>query len=140
MVHLPHPPSQATADFESYQDRRQFLSTAAMGIVSASAASLLSTRPAPAAESGAIRPFHIDIPKEGLVNLRERVMMTRWPDRETVADPSQGVQLATMQQLARYWADGLRLAQGGSAAERLAAVRHRDRRARHSFHSRSLET
>ena len=104
MVHLPHPPSLATAHLDSYQDRRQFLSTAAMGIVSASAASLLSTHPAPAAENAAIRPFHIDVPKEGLVNLRERVMMTRWPDRETVADPSQGVQLATMQELARYWA------------------------------------
>jgi pimeloyl-ACP methyl ester carboxylesterase len=103
MVHLPHPPSQAAADFESYQDRRQFLSTAAMGIVSASAASMLSADPAPAAESGAIRPFHIDIPKEGLANLRERLMMTRWPDRETVADPSQGVQLRTVQQLAQYW-------------------------------------
>ena len=104
MVHLPHPPSLATAHLDRYQDRRQFLSTAAMGIVSASAASLLSTHPAPAAENAAIRPFHIDVPKEGIVNLRERLMMTRWPDRETVADPSQGVQLATMQELARYWA------------------------------------
>jgi pimeloyl-ACP methyl ester carboxylesterase len=104
MVHLPHPPSLTTAHLDSYQDRRQFLSTAAMGIVSASAASLLSTHPAPAAENAAIRPFHIDVPKEGIVNLRERLMMTRWPDRETVADPSQGVQLAIMQELARYWA------------------------------------
>ena len=103
MVHLPHPPIQRTADFESYQDRRQFLGTAAMGIASASAASLFSTRLAPAAESGAIRPFHIDFPEKGLVNLRERLMMTRWPDRETVADPSQGVQLKTIQQLAQYW-------------------------------------
>jgi pimeloyl-ACP methyl ester carboxylesterase len=103
MVHFPYPPSQATADFESYQDRRQFLTAAAMGIASASAASLISTRQAPAAESDAIRPFHIEIPKEGLVSLRERLMMTRWPDRETVADPSQGVQLRTVQQLAQYW-------------------------------------
>jgi pimeloyl-ACP methyl ester carboxylesterase len=103
MVHLPYPPSQATADFESCQDRRQFLGTAAMGIAAASAAGLFSARPAPAAESGAIRPFHIDVAKEGLVNLRERLMMTRWPDRETVADPSQGVQLRTIQQLAQYW-------------------------------------
>jgi pimeloyl-ACP methyl ester carboxylesterase len=103
MVHLPHPPIQRTADFERYQDRRQFLSTAGMGIVSAGAASLLSTHPAPAAERGAIRPFHIDVPREGLINLRERLMTTRWPDRETVADPSQGVQLKTIQQLAQYW-------------------------------------
>src|SRR3954452_13700105 len=104
MVHLPHfPPGQTTADFESYQDRRQFLSTAAMGIAAAGAASLLSARPAPAAESGTVRPFRIDIPKEALANLRERVTMARWPDRETVADPTQGVQLKTIQQLAQYW-------------------------------------
>jgi pimeloyl-ACP methyl ester carboxylesterase len=103
MVHLPHSPGQTIAHFESYQDRRQFLSTAAMGIVSAGATSLLSAHPAPAAESAAIRPFHIDIPREGLINLRERLMTTRWPDRETVADPSQGVQLRTVQKLAQYW-------------------------------------
>ena len=103
MVHLPHPPILRTVDFEHSQDRRQFLSTAAMGIASAGAATLFSVRPAPAAESSAVRPFHIDIPREGLVNLRERLMTTRWPDRETVADPSQGVQLRTIQQLAQYW-------------------------------------
>lgn len=104
MVHLPHfPPGQTTADFESYKDRRQFLSTAAMGIAAAGAASLLSARSAPAAEGAAIRPFHIDIPKDALANLRERVTMARWPDRETVADPSQGVQLKTIQELAQYW-------------------------------------
>ena len=59
MIHLPDRPSQETTDFESYQDRRQFLSTAGMGIVSASAASLLSTHPASPAESGTIRPFRI---------------------------------------------------------------------------------
>ena len=139
MIHLPDRPIQETADFESYQDRRQFLGTAAMGIVSASAASLLSMHPAAAAESGAIRPFRVNIPDDELVDLRKRVQATRWPDRETVADPSQGVQLATMQQLAQYWADGSRLAEDRSAAQRLAAIHHRDRRARHSFHSRSFE-
>jgi pimeloyl-ACP methyl ester carboxylesterase len=104
MTHLPHPPVQQRANFESYQDRRHFLGTAAMGIASASVASLLARRPASAAESDAIRPFRIDIPDDRLVNLRERVLATRWPDRETVADPSQGVQLTTIQQLARYWA------------------------------------
>src|SRR6202042_987864 len=104
MVHLVHPPIQRAADSESYQDRRQFLSTAAMGIVSASAASLLSMHPAPAAESDAIRPFRVNIPNDQLVDLRKRILATRWPDRETVAGQSQGVQLATIQQLARYWA------------------------------------
>jgi pimeloyl-ACP methyl ester carboxylesterase len=50
-----------------------------------------------------IRPFHVDVPEAELVNLRERLAATRWPDRETVSDRSQGVQLATMQELVRYW-------------------------------------
>jgi pimeloyl-ACP methyl ester carboxylesterase len=50
-----------------------------------------------------IRPFRINVPEEELVDLRRRIQATRWPDKETVADPSQGVQLATMQKLARYW-------------------------------------
>jgi pimeloyl-ACP methyl ester carboxylesterase len=56
-----------------------------------------------AAEDGAIRPFHIDVPEEELADLRRRIEATRWPETETVTDQSQGVQLATMQGLARYW-------------------------------------
>src|SRR5919109_3649979 len=52
----------------------------------------------------AVRPFRIDVPEEELVDLRRRILATRWPERETVADQSQGVQLATIQELARYWA------------------------------------
>jgi pimeloyl-ACP methyl ester carboxylesterase len=51
-----------------------------------------------------IRPFHVDIPEEELAELRRRVASARWPSRELVADRSQGVQLATLQELARYWA------------------------------------
>jgi pimeloyl-ACP methyl ester carboxylesterase len=51
-----------------------------------------------------VRPFRIDVPEEALVDLRRRIAATQWPERETVADQSQGVQLATIQQLARYWA------------------------------------
>src|SRR5215211_4708640 len=51
-----------------------------------------------------VRPFHIDVPEEDLVDLRRRIEATQWPEKETVADESQGVQLATMQELARYWA------------------------------------
>ena len=51
-----------------------------------------------------IRPFTIDIPEADLEDLRARIAATRWPEKETVEDPSQGVQLATMQALARYWA------------------------------------
>jgi pimeloyl-ACP methyl ester carboxylesterase len=51
-----------------------------------------------------IRPFRIDVPEEDLVDLRRRIAATQWPEKETVADESQGVQLATIQELARYWA------------------------------------
>ena len=52
----------------------------------------------------AIRPFEVNVPQEDLDDLRRRVAAMRWPDRETVDDRSQGVQLATMEALARYWA------------------------------------
>jgi len=50
-----------------------------------------------------IRPFQIEIPEEELAELRRRIAATRWPSRELVDDRSQGVQLATLQELARYW-------------------------------------
>jgi pimeloyl-ACP methyl ester carboxylesterase len=55
------------------------------------------------AENGAIRSYDIDIPEEDLDDLRRRIAATRWPSKELVADRSQGVQLATLQELARYW-------------------------------------
>ena len=57
-------------------------------------------------EADAIRPFRIEFPQEAILDLRRRINATNWPERETVADESQGVPLATMQQLARYWATG----------------------------------
>ena len=53
-----------------------------------------------------VRPFRIDLPEEAIADLRGRLAVTRWPSEELVADRSQGVQLATIQELARYWADG----------------------------------
>jgi pimeloyl-ACP methyl ester carboxylesterase len=50
-----------------------------------------------------VRPFHVDVPDEALDDLRRRIAATRWPSKELVADGSQGVQLATLQELARYW-------------------------------------
>ena len=50
-----------------------------------------------------IRTFHVDIPDEQLAELRRRIAATRWPSKELVEDRSQGVQLATVQELARYW-------------------------------------
>ena len=52
----------------------------------------------------AIRPFQVNVPEAELTELRRRINATRWPERETVTDQSQGVQLATIQKLARYWA------------------------------------
>ncbi|HSC05455.1 MAG TPA: epoxide hydrolase, partial [Steroidobacteraceae bacterium] len=64
----------------------------------------------PSAERGgatehgnAIRPFRINVPEEALLDLRRRVVATRWPERETVTDQSQGVQLAKIQPLIQYW-------------------------------------
>jgi pimeloyl-ACP methyl ester carboxylesterase len=80
-------------------DRRVLLASgAAIGL-----SGLVGTSARAADENDAIRPFHIDIPNEALVDLRRRVAATRWPERETVADESQGLPLATIQQLARYW-------------------------------------
>ena len=56
------------------------------------------------AETGtAIRPFHVDFPDEAIDDLRRRIAATRWPEKETVADTSQGVPLALMQELAHHW-------------------------------------
>ena len=56
-----------------------------------------------ASEGDAIRPFRANVPREALDDLRRRLKATRWPDRETVNDPSQGAQLAKLQDLVRYW-------------------------------------
>jgi pimeloyl-ACP methyl ester carboxylesterase len=55
-------------------------------------------------DKNAIRPFQVNVPEAELTDLRRRVSATKWPERELVADDSQGVQLATIQKLARYWA------------------------------------
>ena len=81
-------------------DRRRFVEGAAV-----------PEQAAAATENNAVRPFHIKTSKEALVDLRKRISATKWPDRETVTDASQGVQLATTQTLARYWATQVRLAQ-----------------------------
>jgi pimeloyl-ACP methyl ester carboxylesterase len=85
------------------QDRRRFLGAAAVGILGGSAAAWFPAQAAATTGNDAIRPFRVDFSAERLADLRERLIMTQWPDRETVADQSQGVRLATMQQLVRYW-------------------------------------
>jgi pimeloyl-ACP methyl ester carboxylesterase len=56
------------------------------------------------ADNSAIRPFHVNVSEAELTELRRRIKATKWPERETVTDQTQGVQLATTQALARYWA------------------------------------
>jgi len=80
-------------------NRRGFLaSSAAVG-----AASLIPAAARAVTQDDAIRPFHVDVPEDALADLRRRIATTRWPDRETVSDESQGVPLAMTQELVRYW-------------------------------------
>src|SRR4029079_11585919 len=83
--------------------RRGVLASGVAAVLATSAAAMLPVHPA-AAQDSAVRPFHINVPEEALVDLRRRIAATRWPERETVKDESQGAQFATMQELARYWA------------------------------------
>jgi pimeloyl-ACP methyl ester carboxylesterase len=68
---------------------------------------MVTSEPRPAesdaAEENTIRSFHVDVPEDELVDFRRRIAATRWPEKESVADDSQGMQLATMQKLAAYW-------------------------------------
>src|SRR5438094_9359236 len=95
---------QSKATEEIDQDRRRLLGAASIGVAVAGSASLLPTHSVIAADGDAIRPFRINVPEEALVDLRRRINATKWPERETVTDASQGVPLATTQKLARYWA------------------------------------
>jgi pimeloyl-ACP methyl ester carboxylesterase len=82
-----------------WTSRRRLLGAAATaGVVGLMPAAL---RAAPAGD--AIRPFRVNVPHADLDDLRRRVLATRWPANETVADQSQGVQLAKLQRLVRYW-------------------------------------
>jgi pimeloyl-ACP methyl ester carboxylesterase len=94
-------------------NRREGLKLAAAGVMASllavPASAATQGKPSPQKEDNmtdktAIRPFHVSFPEAELAELRRRVKLTRWPERELVLDASQGVQLATMQQLAQYWA------------------------------------
>jgi pimeloyl-ACP methyl ester carboxylesterase len=83
--------------------RRRFVEVAALSVAAAATLSLLPGHAAAATENSAIRPFRINVPEDQLVDLRRRIIATRWPDRETVNDRSQGVQLAEFKEMMRYW-------------------------------------
>ncbi|QJP14798.1 epoxide hydrolase [Starkeya sp. ORNL1] len=88
------------SDPHSYLTRRDVLVAAA----ATGAASLFPSPSLAAAAGDQIRPFTISFPPEDVADLRRRVAATRWPDKETVTDTTQGVQLATARKLAQYWA------------------------------------
>ena len=81
------------------QTRRALLAATAAGLVGSK---VVTSRAA--SEGGAIRPFRIKVPEAEILALKQRLAATRWPDRETVVDSSQGVPLAELQALVRYWA------------------------------------
>jgi pimeloyl-ACP methyl ester carboxylesterase len=88
--------------FARLPTRRDVLATSA----AAGAIGLLSRTFAAAAEDNTVRPFKINVPEKALVDLRRRIAGTRWPDKETVPDQSQGTQLAKLQTLVQYWGKG----------------------------------
>jgi len=89
-------------------NRRHFCGAAAATVAAASFGLLTSSRRLDAmteapTKAGDIRPFKVNVPEAQITDLRSRIKATRWPEREIVTDASQGVQLATVQKLARYW-------------------------------------
>ncbi|WP_439398939.1 epoxide hydrolase family protein [Bradyrhizobium sp. PMVTL-01] len=93
------PPTAGTVDI----DRRRLLAAAATAIAVVGGASMFATNSAFGATPVGIRPFKVHIPEQQLVDLRRRLAATQWPEKETVADDSQGVPLATMKQLVQHW-------------------------------------
>jgi pimeloyl-ACP methyl ester carboxylesterase len=103
-------------DIANGASRRSFLAASAaagvLGLFGLGASSDAEASPvsepsahAPGADGGdAIRPFKVKFPEADLVDLRRRIVATRWPEKETVSDATQGVQFATMKKLAKYWA------------------------------------
>jgi len=86
-----------------------------------------------------IRPFQVHISDEALADLRRRVAATNWPEKETVGDQTQGVPLAMIQELARYWATGYdwrRCEALNALPQFLTEIDGLD----HPLHSRSLAT
>ena len=131
---------EATSTTEAVdQGRRLILTTAALGVAAAGAASLLPLPAIAAAPSDALRPFTVDVSVADLDDLRRRVASTRWPDKETVSDATQGVQLATIQKLAAYWATEYEWSKMQARLDALPQFITDDRRARHPLHPCPLE-
>src|SRR2546421_1427329 len=86
--------------FRITASRRRTLAILSVAVVTLVVISGVAAAPT---DDKAIRQFHFTASKEALADMRKRIAATRWPDKETVNDASQGVQLATIQKLARYW-------------------------------------
>ena len=86
----------------------------------------------------ALRPFQVEFPEADLTELRRRIAATRWPTKELVEDRSQGVQLATLRELARYWTTEYDWRKCEATTERAAAVHDRDRRGGDPLHPRQV--
>jgi hypothetical protein len=82
------------------------------------------------AATAAIRPLNVNVPEKALVDLRQRIAATRWPDRETVKDRSQGAQLAKMQALVSYWGTDYDWRKSVSSGEPLFLLRRTSARRR----------
>ena len=87
-----------------------------------------------AAQDESIRPFQIHVPDATLTDLRRRIAATRWPDKETVGDQSQGVQEAKIKALVQYWGTGYDWRKTEARLNALPHVRDHDRRRRHPVH------
>ncbi|PZM14822.1 epoxide hydrolase family protein [Rhizobium tubonense] len=85
------------------QGRRKLIASAAIGLVAAGTAGVLRPSTASAAAGDTIQPFRANAPDEDLMDLRRRIQMTRWPDKETVQDQSQGIQLLKLKPIVEYW-------------------------------------
>ena len=91
------------------------------------------------ADNTAIRPFHFEASQADLADLRRRVSATKWPEREQVSDATQGVQIATVQKLAQYWATQHDWRKSEAKINAVPNFITEINGARHPFHSRSFE-
>ena len=85
-----------------------------------------------------VKPFKVEFPQEAIDDLHRRIGSTRWPSKELVDDRSQGVQLATTQELARYWTNEYDWRKN-EARLNAPAVQDRDRRVGRPLHPREVE-
>src|SRR5471032_893901 len=114
--------------------RRRFVSVAAASVAAGSLSQLAfaetdqtitDVAESTSGDKTAIRPLRVHVPESQLIDLRRRIKATRWPERETVSDDSQGVPLAMIQEVARHWSTDYDWRKCGKT-ECPAAVRDRD--------------